>query len=76
MPFVGPEIRAWIKLWMRCKKHSVLPETGALLDQPERIMSIFEVIESEVDRYKQNQTEAERHAIDAKENLKKLHGRH
>ena len=41
-----------ITLYFRCFEYHVLPEAGGLYQQPEKIMQCFDVVSSEVEKYK------------------------
>jgi len=52
-----------ITLYFRCFEYHVLPEAGGLYQQPEKIMQCFDVVSSEVEKYKIEKQKRD-HAVD------------
>ena len=46
MPFVDRDTRSRIDIFNRCRNNGALPEEGGVLDQPESLMSDFDLIDA------------------------------
>jgi len=76
MPWVDKNTRAVILLWKRCRDRGALPEPGGLLDQPEYLMEMFDVIDSEIAKFRQRQEDEQLSQKRHQEMLRDLHARH
>ena len=52
MPDVGPEEKSILTLYQRCKEWGQLPYKGNLLDQPDQIMRLFDVIAGKIGEHR------------------------
>jgi hypothetical protein len=57
MPVVEKDVKTLILLYQRCKEWNQLPAKGSIMDQPERIMDLFDEITRTVNIFKEKQEE-------------------
>jgi hypothetical protein len=72
MPWVDKGTRSIIQQWQRCRDRGALPEDGGLFDQPESIMTAFDVIDQVVVQHKQQKAEDMERSMAQDETVRRL----
>lgn len=57
MPNVQADTNMVLNLHARCKAFRCLPAAGGMMDQPMRLMRLFDVIEGRVAKYRRDKVE-------------------
>lgn len=55
MPELTRRTETSVLLWQRCRERGALPAAGGVLDQPERLMRVFDVVDDVVAKHQQKQ---------------------
>lgn len=59
-----------LKMFFMCKEFKCLPEQGAYLDQDNRTLEAFEISNSEINKFNNNEMEKQKKEMKAKSNAK------
>ena len=54
----------FLKTYFLCEKFGCMPEQGGVLDQDNKLMEAFSIINSEINKYEQEETEKQKREVD------------
>lgn len=75
MPWIDKRAQSILLLYQRCKSRGCLPGPGGLLDQDERIMRWFDVLDTEIAEFHRKVEDDARSGVEKKRALRELNGR-
>ncbi len=67
---ITEETESLLKMFFMCKEFKCLPEQGAYLDQDNKTLEFFEICNSEINKFNNNEIEKQKKEMKAKSNGK------